>query len=145
MFRVATMSERDMIKFLMAGLIARVGGVDAAAATIEARLGHGVSKGSITKRQAGQLDWSLLEIMALEDAVGDDCVNRWRNRDDAKAAAREEWLALLSDMNRETSEVNLAGFEVARGLGCKIRTLKEVEDAMAVLERMRSHLSESAA
>ena len=71
------MSERRIIRAFMANLIEKAGGFDAAAAMIGARLGHDISKGSISKRQSGQLDWPLIEIMALEDAVGEQPVRRW--------------------------------------------------------------------
>ncbi|WP_299734692.1 hypothetical protein [uncultured Roseobacter sp.] len=57
-------------------LIGWFGCYDAAAATINARWGGGASKGTISKKVSEQLDWTVADIVALEDAVGQYPVTR---------------------------------------------------------------------
>jgi hypothetical protein len=54
----------------MRALIQRFGCLDAAAATIQARTGGECSKGVLSRRMAGQLDWPVADVAALEDAMG---------------------------------------------------------------------------
>ena len=51
------------------GLVERIGGVDAAAATIEARLGA-CSKGTVSKMCGGQIGVTVEAMRALEDGIG---------------------------------------------------------------------------
>lgn len=43
---------------------------DAAAETINARWGRGGSKGTISRKVGGLLDWTVADVVALEDASG---------------------------------------------------------------------------
>ncbi len=54
---------------LFDGLVRRFGGVEAAAALLEARLGAG-SKGTVSKMCTGQAAVTLPAVLALEDALG---------------------------------------------------------------------------
>lgn len=134
------MSEAAMIRAFMAGLVDRAGGVDAAAAVIGARLGHEVSKGSISKRLAGQLDWPLIEIMALEDAVGDRCVRQWLARSLPDATRGHSMMAMVASIAREHGEAVSAVMEFAAGRGDIARARKEVEDALSALTRLAADL-----
>lgn len=129
-----------MIRSFMAGLIQRVGGIEAAAAVIGARLGHDVSKGSISKRQSGHLDWPLVEIIAIEDAVGDRPVRRWLHQSDPTTHENDDLMALIAEMVREQSDATSALIGVAAGTGCRVVARKELEDVMAVKERVRAWL-----
>ena len=51
------------------------GCLDAAAETINARLGSSVSKGTLSKILSGQHQWPAVYIWALEDAASDAGVN----------------------------------------------------------------------
>ncbi|CAM3093121.1 hypothetical protein PANO111632_02755 [Paracoccus nototheniae] len=135
------MSEKAMIQAFMASLIDKVGGFDAAAAVIGARLGHDISKGSISKRQSGQLGWPLLEIMALEDAAGDRCVRRWLRRCDPEAEANDELMSLLAIASKESGEAFTALLKFAAGTGSLAEARKEVEDAISVKRRIAGLLA----
>jgi len=130
------MSDRLMIRAFMQGLVDRAGGVDAAAALIGARLGAEVSKGSISKRLAGHLDWPLVEIMALEDAVGDPCVRRWLARGLPEIAAGQGILQAGADLNREYGEVQGAIMDLAAGRGCRVMAQKEAQDLVTAARRL---------
>lgn len=80
------MSDRAVIDAFMRSLVDRLGGVDATAAVLSARHGVEVHKGTISKRMHGLLDWPLIDIMAIEDAVRDPCVRRWLARSLPNAA-----------------------------------------------------------
>ncbi|QDC11261.1 hypothetical protein FHY55_19380 [Oceanicola sp. D3] len=61
------MSEAS--RAIFRGLVERIGGVDAAAATIEARLGA-CSKGTVSKMCAGHIGVTVEAMRALEDGLG---------------------------------------------------------------------------
>jgi hypothetical protein len=130
------MSDRLMIRTFMAGLVERAGGVDAAAALIGARLGDEVSKGSISKRLAGHLDWPLVEIMALEDAVGDPCVRRWLARSLPELAEGRSLMQAAAETVRENGEAVSAVMDFAAGRGSKARARKEVSDLVTASARL---------
>ena len=139
------MNDAAMIRAFMGGLIDRAGGVDAAAALIGARLGQDVSKGSISKRQSGQLDWPLIEIMALEDAVGDPCVRRWLSKSLPEVEQGACLLRGAAAMAREHGEAIEAIADLAAVFGCRDKARKEVADSLAANERMAALLEGGAA
>ncbi len=66
---VTTMNEA-VIKALVAVLVRKVGGVDAAAAIFGAHFGVD-QKGTVSKIVSGQLRMPLVGVLALEDAAGE--------------------------------------------------------------------------
>lgn len=133
-------SDRDMIRAFMARLVEKAGGVDAAAALIGARMGHGVSKGTISKRMSGELDWPLVEIRALEQAVGDACVSRWIAGDLPEVAQAQSMMAAVGDAVREHGEAVSAVLAVAMGGGNAAVALREMDEAAHALGRLRATL-----
>jgi hypothetical protein len=125
------MSDRVIIRAFMQSLVERAGGVDAAAAIIGARHGAEVSKGTISKRLAGQLDWPLVEIMALEDAVGDPCVRRWLSRSLPEVSAGQSLIAGVALSAREHGEALGAVMGYVAGQTPRDVARKEVQDACA--------------
>ena len=72
------MSDSNMIRALMRPLIQKAGGLMPAATIIDAALGlpldrDGLSrrKSTLWQRQEGELEWPMVEVWALEDALGD--------------------------------------------------------------------------
>lgn len=130
------MSDRLMIRAFMAGLVERAGGVEPAAALIGARLGADVSKGSISKRLAGLLDWPLVEVMALEDAVGDPCVRRWLARGLPEVAEGQSLMQAAADAVRENGEAVSAALDFAAGRGSRARACKEASEAVHASRRL---------
>lgn len=53
----------------MVSLVKALGCYDAVAETINSRWGSGSSKGTISKKVAGHLEWTLADVIALEDAL----------------------------------------------------------------------------
>ncbi|VDC28242.1 hypothetical protein [Pseudogemmobacter humi] len=134
------MSDRMMIRALMQGLVDKVGGVDAAAALIGARLGTEVSKGSISKRNSGQLSWPLDEIMALEDAAGDPCVRRWLARSLPEIAQGHNLMQAAAEAVRESGEAVSAAMDYASGRGCRSTARKEAQEALTAVKGLASLL-----
>lgn len=130
------MSDRAVLRAFMQGLVDRLGGVEAAAACIAARWGGEVSKGSISKRLAGHLDWPLIEIIALEDAAGDPCVRRWLARSLPEVAQGQNLLQATADVVREHGEAVSAVIDFAAGRGKRDAARKEVADALSASARL---------
>lgn len=63
------MSPDPILAHLFRGLVARVGGVDAATAILEEAYGA-ASKGTVSKMTSGQAHVTLAAAQALEDALG---------------------------------------------------------------------------
>lgn len=134
------MSDRQIIQAFMAKLIEKAGGYDATAAIISARLGHDISKGSISKRQSLQLDWPFIEIIALEDSVGDPCVSLWRAR---RLPEVEDSMCLLrgaASLARESGEAFEAIADLAAGSGCRDKARKEVADLIVASKNVAAIL-----
>lgn len=138
------MSDAAMIRSFMARLIAAAGGVDPAAALIGARLGREVSKGSISKRQAGLLDWPLLEVWALEDALADPCISEFRSRSLPSHVQASGLLQLMPEVARESGEALAAVMDLASGRGNRDVARKEVAEAHRVLGRLAAQLEDEA-
>ena len=134
------MSDRLIISAFMQGLVSRAGGVDAAAAIIGARHGSDVSKGSISKRLSGHLDWPLVEIIALEDALGDHCVRRWLARSLPEAAEGQNLMQGAGAMAVEAGEAMAAVMDFTSGRGSKAKARKEVQDARAATDALAALL-----
>lgn len=129
------MSERLMIKAFMASLIEKAGGFDAAAAVIGARLGHDISKGSISKRQSGQLDWPLIEILALEDAVGEQPVRRWLMQSLPEVQDAACLMQSAGELAAEGGEAVMALTQLAMGKGCRATARKQIADVIDSAKR----------
>ena len=138
------MSDRQaMIRAFMANLIRKAGGVDAAAQMIGADLRTAVSKGSISKRQAGQLDWPLVEVMALEDALVDFPVRDWLAQSSPKAVEGQSLIIIAGRMAVESGEAMAATMEFASGRGSRALARKEVQDARAATDALAALLEAS--
>ncbi|WP_372837330.1 hypothetical protein [Puniceibacterium confluentis] len=117
---------------LFRGLVKQLGGVDAACAVIEAALGHSVSRGSVSRIQNGQAEVPVSWAFALEDASGNRCFTRHRNRQvEAQVIVADEVGHL--DVLRESSEMIMAlgraeASEDANTLSAALKETLEVAD-----------------
>lgn len=130
------MFNSKMIRTLMVGLVERAGGVEPAAALIGARLGTDVSKGTISRRNSGQLSWPLEEIMALEDALGDQAVRRWLFRTVVPAQQETCLMSATTDLVRESGEAGSAVLAHLTGQGSKAAALKEVLESIEANQKL---------
>jgi endonuclease/exonuclease/phosphatase family metal-dependent hydrolase len=60
----------------MRSLVQGFGCYDAVAEVLNARWGCGSSKGTISKKMSGQLDWTMADVIALQDAAGEYPITR---------------------------------------------------------------------
>lgn len=134
------MNDSAMIRSFMGGLISKVGGYDAATAYISARLGHDISKGTISKRQSGQLEWPLVEIMALEDAAGDPCVRRWLMQSLPEVEEAMCFMQSAGELAAEGGEAVQALTQLAMGKGCKVEARKQLTDVITSAKRTAAAL-----
>lgn len=105
---------RLVLSALMEALVeGTYGCLDAAAETIHARWGRGASKGTLSKRGAGLLDWTVMDIIALEDGAGRYPVTRWMMRrvaegdpgpalPDAPGSEGRDMVTLAAQVSRES-------------------------------------------
>lgn len=74
-------NPRPIITAHMSALIDRVFGCyDAAAETLNARWGRGASKSTISRKIAGSMEWTVLDVIAFEDAAGSYPITRFLAR-----------------------------------------------------------------
>lgn len=129
-----------MIRALMAGLIRQAGGVEASAALIGQKLGREISKGSISKRQAGQLDWPLVEILALEDVLCTHSVRRWLFRSLPEIAEGQDLMHGLAAVTKESGEAMTAVLRMIAGEGDRAKARAEVQEALEALRALAAGL-----
>lgn len=134
-------TDAAMIRAFMARLVEEAGGVDAAAALIGARLGHEVSKGSISKRLGGHLDWPLVEILALEKALANPCVSRWLAGAVPEVSQARTLMAAVAEAAREHGEAVAAVLEVGMGSGQMATARRELQEATVSLARLSATLT----
>jgi hypothetical protein len=133
-------SNRAMIRVLMVRLVEKAGGVDAASALISARLDCEVGKGTISKRMAGHLEWPLVEIMALEDAVDDTCVRRWLAGSMPEAARAQSIMVAAAHSALEHGQAVAAALAVAGGKGDMAVARRELGEAAQALSGLLAAL-----
>ena len=118
-------------------LVARSGGVDAAAAAIEASTGEPVSRGTISKIQNGNAEVPLAWAWALEDHTGNLCFDRYRNRkvEASGGLDRGEVSHLVTMRESHEAVMAQAAAEVSDDAGCINAALKEMHEMIAAGER----------
>lgn len=137
--------HRKTINAMMSGLITGTFGcLDAAAETINARFGGGASKGTLSKRLNGQLDWSVADVVALEDASGRYPVTkilarRLRNSATIETGCLIENAGRISKESGEAVAAILAAEQSANADECAA-AIKEIDEALEALRAARSAL-----
>ena len=130
------MSDR-LFTHMFRSLVDQVGGVDAAAAAIEASSGRPVSRGTVSKIQNGNAEVPLAWAYALEDETGNACFTRLRIRklegqEDVVGAAMVTHIHLV----KESSEavIALAAAESSQDPDQLAASKKELMDVIEVAE-----------
>lgn len=129
---------RQVIRLQMAALVDKLGGFEAAVEVLRARWGHPVSKGTLSKKRSGDLDWTLADAIALQEAAGDfpvtDYMMRQKQARGGKAVSGD-LLALSGVISKETGEavaavLGVLGAEDPDDRAATIKELYEAIDAM---------------
>lgn len=128
----------------MRSLVEWFGCFDAVAETINARWGGGASKGTISKKAAGHLDWTIADVIALEDAAGNYPVTRlmMRRCTDRTAPVDGCLLRDSSSIAKESGEA-LQAILNAQQSNCaneRAEAIKEIDDAISALRQARARL-----
>ncbi|WP_339819701.1 hypothetical protein [uncultured Paracoccus sp.] len=143
------MSDSNMIRALMRPLIQKAGGLMPAATIIDAALGlpldrDGLSrrKSTLWRRQEGELEWPMVEVWALEDALGDRPVSNWRARNAAAPVKAGCILDILSEACSESGDAFAAITSFIAGKGSRERALSEIEESIAAKKRLRDAIDQ---
>lgn len=116
---------------------------DAAAETINARWGRGASKGTISKKISGQLDWTVADVVALEDASGRYPVTRMlARRLDAAPSPDGCLLKHAGSIAKEMGEAVAAilAAEQSASADDKAQAIKELHEAETAVRLARERL-----
>jgi hypothetical protein len=135
---------RQISRANIKSIIEWFGCYDAVAETINARWGGGASKGTISKKVSGHLDWTIADLIALEDASGRYPVTRLlarrlENRADNAPASLLLQTGLIA---RESGEA-IAAILAAEQSSCaaeNAQAIKEIDDATEALRLARAAL-----
>lgn len=136
---------RSRINASMAALIdGSFGCLDAAAETINARLGRSVGKGTLSKKLGQSIGWNVDEVMALEDAAGRYPVTKMlarRLRPD-EYTAQGSVLLHVGQISKETGEaVNAILSAQQSDAGCDYdQAIVEIDEAIEALRQARARL-----
>lgn len=136
---------RRLINAAMQALIdGAYGCLDAAAETINARLGTSASKGTLSKRLAGQLGWTVEDVIALEDAAGRYPITRMMARRlDARGNTAAASLYAASGLaSKEAGEAVSAALQAAQSAdaGDLAAAIQEAAEGERALRRLREAL-----
>lgn len=127
-------------------MLMRIGCLDAAAAIGEARWGIVSSKGTWSRKAAGSLDWTIRDMLTLEDAVGTDTVSRLIGGRHAvnltSGCNKPLGLDDVSDISLESGQ---AVSKILRAMqsncaGDRAEAVKEIDEAIAELQHAREKL-----
>ena len=128
----------------MKSIVGWFGCFDAVAETINARWGGGASKGTISKKASGALDWTLADVIALEDASGRFPVTRLmaRRLEDRVVMADNCLMQQSGVIARESGEAISAilAEEQSSDADDRAQAIKEVDEAMFALRQARARL-----
>jgi hypothetical protein len=135
------MIARPQIEAQMRALLSGHGCLDAAAEALHARWGINVGKGTLSRRAAGDLPWTILDVVGLEDALGRYPLTRMMARR-MHVAVRCNIIAAASDVAREAGEAVAALTTAALGASPaqRARAITEIDEAIAAMRMARTAL-----
>ena len=127
----------------MRALVGRLGCLDAAAETLNARWGGGHSKGTLSRKLNGSLDWTVKDVAGLEDALGQFPVTRLLERRRVQATpATVSILTQAGTISRETGEAIAAilAAEQSDSAHDRAQAVVELDQALEALRLARARL-----
>lgn len=139
------MNHRLQINALMSALIdGTYQCLDAAAEALNARNGNGANKATLSKKLNLHLDWTVADVIALEDAAGRYPVTRMlaRRMADADRAAPMPMIQRAGSISKECGEAVAAilNAEVSASGQEKAQAVAEIDEAIEALRHARSEL-----
>ena len=138
------MSDSKIIANLMKNVLEAHGGLDAAAAYLSEKFGKEVHKGTLSKRQAGDLEWPQSHIWALEDAVECRSVSNYRTRMIPGTGRTESVMGAVAELMEESGEAFGAIARFATGKGSVDEARKETSDMRDALDVVSAVLDREA-
>lgn len=128
----------------MRALVESYGCYDAVAEVFNARWGGGSSKGTISKKMSGQLDWTIAEIIALEDASGHHPITRLLARRLEKRSSMivGDLVAQTGAIAKESGEAIAAILAAEQSFDANecAQAVIEIDEAVAAMELARQKL-----
>lgn len=138
---------RFSVRAVMVALVDGFGCLDAVAETLAARWGAGVSKGTLSKKMGGQLDWTLADVIAIEDAARNYPVTRLLARRLARAEASPVAGNLVSggagiakEAGEAVSAVLTLSALASAGEGARAEALREVRELIMAARAVERRL-----
>ncbi|MEH6521202.1 hypothetical protein [Sulfitobacter sp.] len=140
---------RKISRANMKSIVDWFGCFDAVAETINARWGGGASKGTISKKASGSLDWTLADVIALEDASGRYPVTRlMARRLEGRVVGVDSCLMIQTGIIAKESGEAISAILSAEQSSCaneRAQAITEIDEAMQALRQARSHLEQPSA
>lgn len=135
---------RKIVRANMKSLVDWFGCYDAVAETFNARWGGGASKGTVSKKVTGNLDWTVADVIALEDAAGRYPVTRMmaRRLDRRPDVSGGSLLQDGSSIAKESGEA-IAAILAAEQSSCaddRATAIKEALEARSAIDRALARL-----
>ena len=128
----------------MKSIVGWFGCYDAVAATINARWGGGSSKGTVSKKASGALDWTVADVIALEDASEQFPITQMmvKRLDGREAVADICLMALTGVIAKENGEAISAilAAEQSSSADDRVHAMKEIDEAIVALQQARARL-----
>ncbi len=135
---------RKIVTANMRALIDWFGCYDAVAETINARWGGGASKGTVSKKASGQLDFTVADVIALEDAaqrypITRLLARRLENRDQTDVDCLIMQTGVIAKESGEAISAILAA-EQSSDANETAQALTEINEAIEALKAARTRL-----
>lgn len=143
------MADPRSVNAMMSALIdGTYGCFDAAAETIKARWGSKSCKGTISKKSAGHLDWTVADVIALEDGAGRFPVTRSmaRRLNRSNVVGSEHITHHVGSVAKESGEAVAAVLKVQHSAdaGDRAKAIQEVDEALTALRHLQDRLESGA-
>lgn len=140
---------RLVLNSQMAALVRSYGSFDAVAELFNARWGGGHSKGTISRKMAGHLGWTLADVLALEDAMARYPITRMLagRLDSRTSPAPGNLITDSSSIARESGEAiaALLAAEQSSGAGDRAQAVAELRDVLIAVEGAIARLKDGGA